>query len=105
MLICYHVILMFTYSTVYLLFYYVGLTPVHLASSLPTSDMLATICDIVGSDVLELTDASGLTPLMHACVNGNEACIDFIVKKKVWIKSPFLFHNANCGKYLLSAVG
>ena len=64
------------------------MTPVHLASSLPTSDVLATICDIVGSAVLELTDASGLTPLMHACVNGSEDCVDFIVKKKVWISLP-----------------
>lgn len=54
-----------------------------MASSNTSSAVLNTICDIVGSIVLELTDAAGLTPIMYACVNGSEACVEFIIKKKV----------------------
>lgn len=61
-----------------------GLTPVHLAASnVSSSSVLSAICDLVGSEVLELTDPSGLTPLMHACASGSETCVEFIVKKKV----------------------
>ena len=60
------------------------MTPVHLAAIQIQSDVLNVICDIVGSEILELPDATGLTPLMHACVSGSEECVKFILKKKVW---------------------
>ena len=60
-----------------------GATPVHIAATLVQSSVLDTICNKVGSEVLDIQDALGLTALMHACISGSEECVKFILKKKV----------------------
>lgn len=60
-----------------------GLTPIHIAGSLDNKEVLATICNLVGNEVLDIPDASGMTSLLHACRGGCEETVKFIVKKKV----------------------
>ena len=60
-----------------------GLTPIHIAGSLDTKEVLAAICNLVGNEVLDIPDASGMTSLLHACRAGWEETVKFIIKKKV----------------------
>ena len=70
-----------------------GHTPVHLASaSVGGADCLTAIARTVGSEVLDIPDAQGLTPLMHACFRGNEASIKLLLKKKVSAKGKSRVH-------------
>jgi ankyrin repeat protein len=73
-----------------------GLTPIHLACSNPTSDVLNIMCNAVGTTILELTDENGLTPLMHACINGSDSCVEFVVKKKANILYKESTENKTC---------
>lgn len=63
-----------------------GLTPVHTAAIIEGQEALSAIAKVVGSDVLNLPDARGLTPLMHACTYGNETSVKFLLKRKVHYK-------------------
>jgi len=60
-----------------------GLTPIHIASIVDSPDALNAIVKVVGSEVLNLSDVRGLTPLMHACLYGNEGNVRLLLKKKV----------------------
>ena len=60
-----------------------GMTPIHLASILGAQEVLDVMVKMVGVAILSLPDASGVTPLMYACVYGNETLVKYILKKKV----------------------
>ena len=60
-----------------------GVTPVHLAALLDSEETLDIFAELVGLEVLDLADAKGLTPLMHACAHGNEKTVKYLIKKKV----------------------
>ena len=63
-----------------------GLTPIHIASIVDSQDALNAIVKVVGSEVLNLQDMRGLTPLMHACIYGNEGNVKLLLKKKVGLQ-------------------
>ena len=65
-----------------------GLTPIHIASIVDSQDALNAIVKVVGSEVLNLQDMRGLTPLMHACIYGNEGNVKLLLKKKVGLQIP-----------------
>lgn len=60
-----------------------GLTPIHIASIVEGTDALVTFANVGRDDILNLVDASGMTPLMQSCAHGNESNVKILLKKRV----------------------
>jgi ankyrin repeat protein len=60
-----------------------GRLPVHLAATCEQKEGLQVLFKAYGSNVLELVDVGGLTPLMYACASSLEESIKYLLKKKV----------------------
>ena len=76
-----------------------GLTPLHIASIIEGKGALEAIVRRVGGgEVLDIRDSQGLTPLMHACLNGNTTSVKLLLKRKV----KFYFINCHSSVFVHS---